>query len=406
MLALLSALTLAPTTYGGTVATASPTDGATVSGTVSWAASYSTKPRRVDFYIDGVRKWRDWTAPFSRNWNTVKYANGAHRLKVRAVWRSRDRDSSAVSVTVTNVVGDASPTPDPSPSPDLAQSSTTALAWSPPALTNPVTINVPSTNGYVVMDKTRDYIVNVGDLHDDLWLQGGHNVVLLGGKVTPPYGGSTDQYYYSSVKVRDATGTVHIEGLWVDGVNGYVSDCIVIDAPQAILQLENIRCDDAGPSVAGEHPDAFQTQGGFREIRIDHFTGSTHLQGIFLSNHGHLKVGSVDLRNVNMHALSGAHHGCLAKWEYDFSASIENFWCALGGSSYPWFDQFYPQLTSNLLSYTPSDCYGVLPADASSYTWTPSCRIAGAAQNGVPSGGDFVPAGVAGLTYLAPGYAP
>src|SRR3954454_20724655 len=48
------------------IATASPADGTTVSGQISWqVAVLEGAPSKVEFIVDGVAKWTDTSAPFT-----------------------------------------------------------------------------------------------------------------------------------------------------------------------------------------------------------------------------------------------------------------------------------------------------------------------------------------------------
>lgn len=59
-----------------------PIAGATVAGMVpvEVAASSSEGVERVRFYLDGVRVFTDWTAPYAWNWQTTGAPDGQHRL--------------------------------------------------------------------------------------------------------------------------------------------------------------------------------------------------------------------------------------------------------------------------------------------------------------------------------------
>lgn len=293
--------------------------------------------------------------------------------------------------------------PDPTPSPP-----STKLSWAPPVLTNPITITVPDNQWLVKMDQTRDYILKLGhhracapkgDNRSGLWIEGGRNVVVIGGRVSVPC--YSTSYGRGAVKVRFATGIVHLEGLLIDGA--YLSDGILISAPQATVQIQNVRIENVH-GTEGDHSDLIQIQGSVNHLRVDRLTGSTDYQGIFLYNDPGTKVGSVDLRNVNTHAFANAHHSALSKWSYGFPVSVRNFWSAKGLSKYALAGRFYPQPRGSNMSPTPADCYSIVAADGRSLTWTSPCGISGTAYDGIPPDGDFVPAGVPGTGYSSPGY--
>jgi hypothetical protein len=100
---------LLPPLPGGSliVTLTSPSQGATVSGTVTVGANVSIvgtlTVARVDFYVDNALIGSDSTAPYAVSWDTRKVGNGSHTLTavaqdvLGARWAS-----SGVSVTVAN----------------------------------------------------------------------------------------------------------------------------------------------------------------------------------------------------------------------------------------------------------------------------------------------------------------
>jgi hypothetical protein len=88
-----------------TVSITSPAAGATVSGTVTLAASAADNVgvSRVEFLVDAVLLATDTTAPYSVSWNTTTATNAAHSLMARAFDAANNQaTSAAVSVTVNN----------------------------------------------------------------------------------------------------------------------------------------------------------------------------------------------------------------------------------------------------------------------------------------------------------------
>ncbi len=95
----------APDTTPPTTSITAPANGATVSGTVSVAASASDNVgvTQVEFYLDAVLQATDTTAPYNWSWNTTTTANGAHSLTSKAYDAAgNNATSTAVSVTVDN----------------------------------------------------------------------------------------------------------------------------------------------------------------------------------------------------------------------------------------------------------------------------------------------------------------
>ena len=88
-----------------TTSITSPASGATVSGTVTVAASASDNVgvSRVEFYRDGALAATDTSAPYQWSWNTAASANGSHTLFTRAFDAAGNMGASASrTVTVSN----------------------------------------------------------------------------------------------------------------------------------------------------------------------------------------------------------------------------------------------------------------------------------------------------------------
>jgi hypothetical protein len=106
--------TLTATVIGGdttdpTVSVTSPSNGATVSGTVTISATASDNVgvTKVEFYYDSTNLIStDTTSPYSIPWNTTAVSNGTHTLLAKAYDAAGNvGTSSSVSVTVSNATG-------------------------------------------------------------------------------------------------------------------------------------------------------------------------------------------------------------------------------------------------------------------------------------------------------------
>ncbi len=105
-----------PDTTPPTTSITSPADGATVSGTITVAATASDDVgvTKVEFYLDGTLQIADTTSPYSWSWDTTRSANGAHALTSKAYDSAGNSGTStAVNVTVSNL-GDTTPPTAPS----------------------------------------------------------------------------------------------------------------------------------------------------------------------------------------------------------------------------------------------------------------------------------------------------
>jgi hypothetical protein len=89
-----------PTPASSTVQITSPTNGATVSGTVNIAVSASSSVTWVNVYIDGA--YFASSPPYTFSWDTTKVANGSHTISVTANNSSGVIGRASVSVNVSN----------------------------------------------------------------------------------------------------------------------------------------------------------------------------------------------------------------------------------------------------------------------------------------------------------------
>jgi subtilisin family serine protease len=101
-----------PDTTTPTVSIASPTGGATVSGTavVDVSATDNVAVVQVDLWLDGALFATDATSPYSFAWDTLVASLGTHTLQAFAVDAAGNVASTTpMTVTVTNVPPDATP---------------------------------------------------------------------------------------------------------------------------------------------------------------------------------------------------------------------------------------------------------------------------------------------------------
>ncbi|MDA8414518.1 MAG: Ig-like domain-containing protein, partial [Desulfobacteraceae bacterium] len=94
-----------PEMVSPTVAITSPTNNATVSGTVSVTASGSDNVgvTKVEFYVNGVLKTTDTSTPYVYSWNTSALASGTYTLTAKAYDAAGNiGQSGSVSVSVVN----------------------------------------------------------------------------------------------------------------------------------------------------------------------------------------------------------------------------------------------------------------------------------------------------------------
>lgn len=93
---------------------------------------------------------------------------------------------------------------------------------------------------------------------------GGRNIVIIGGEIVIPWQGENpDIPSRTMLKLKASTGIVHIEGLLGRGDD--ISEGIQIAAPDAIVQIQNVRIEGIHArdqvEFTDNHPDIIQTWG-------------------------------------------------------------------------------------------------------------------------------------------------
>lgn len=274
-----------------------------------------------------------------------------------------------------------------------------ALLWAPPALHAPKVVTLGSGFTVSKLDPTRDYVIKLppGIKSGSTALMGGHNITIIGGHVTVPPGDKMRRALY----IKGATGTVHIEGVLIDNPKGAEFDGIAIAAPQAIVQIQNVRIEGITGWQRSWHADLIQPWGGVKELRVDHFTGISAYQGVQFSG---LKgpVGAVTLSHVNMRSdgaqvwLKGAKggNGGYLLWygcRQAFPLKLDTV-----------FVQPRSERGPALAAYPPANdstaCPSRLTSDGKSMSF-PKLPIQGELTIGVPPGGDYVSAASVGQNY-------
>jgi hypothetical protein len=370
-----------------------------------------------------------------------------------------------VRVTATNAAGSASSTSAATavvaalPS---SPSSSGLLTWAPPALSSPLTVQVrdtgqvcpegtgrwqnPNQPWLCYLDPARDYILRLGNRQDPggLNIMGGRNVVIIGGQVTVPVRtccDRSDEWKSNGIYLQQQTGVVHIEGVLI--VNA--ADGIVIRAPQAIVQLQNIRINNLHAyrdNLTLAHPDIIQTFDGPAEVRIDRLTSDSDWTGLSwfkCCTTAQVYPARVNAKRINF--SGNLQPNTLLKWSDGTTRTKPNFpvftymnyatgvhtcqncWVSTG-----WWTATYRRklqdsagfidANGNQVSSLPYRVTGydaqIVTAPANSeigrrqgdyIEWPSIANLVGVRWYwGVPPAGDFVPSGVAGPGYTSPGY--
>jgi hypothetical protein len=319
---------------------------------------------------------------------------------------SRTDSSAAPPVLKTGsaVVQEDPPAPAPVPAepvdvpsaPEPATDARPRLAWAPPALTNPTTLAVGQGDRSYTLDTTKDYIIDLGDVPHAgaLRITGGRNVVMVGGTIALPALSSQP----TALNIKNSVGTVHVEGVEFDGTSGHEADAIQIEAPDAVVQVENVRADGLLGAYDANHTDVLQPWGGVASLRVDRLTADSNYQGIF-TRPDQGPIGAVDLRHVDLafnDSAATASGGYL-------------LWMTTGCDMAPTsLSDVYIQPRSGkgvgaAVWPTTSDASCPVRVADGRATW-PTLPVIGAVVGGRPDGGSFVPGGFAGPEYVSPGY--
>ena len=279
------------------------------------------------------------------------------------------------------------------------------LTWKPPRLVHPTTIRV-TTAEPLDLDPAKDYRLKLprnrplqaryGCIH----ISGGHNIVLIGGECYVPQQENPTEGSGRVFYIEGNTGTVHIEGLHAYGP-GLTEGIDIFDSPQTVLQVENCRFETIRNwGMSSIHSDLIQAD-SLAALRVDRFTGKSQVQGIFRDGDNPAPAGA-DLRNVNISTNVPGASDDRALWQDErfwYPMRLTNFYLtpppgrSVGQSVWPGTgDREIPP------------AYRAIKRPGGSVRWGRAAHIAGVVHRGPPRRGDFVPRGVAGLTYKSPGY--
>lgn len=277
------------------------------------------------------------------------------------------------------------------------------LAWAPPKLENPVTLDLSQEAKWrsFKLKKDQDYIVQmpkdrpwIGELN----LYGGRNVVLIGGEVRIPspeedssFGKGEDGKEKRSrraVYLKGQTGIIHVEGLLISGKGLHEGFNLDEREPGCVVQLQNIRCETLHGSFKENHADVIQSWAGPAVLRVDRLTGFTTYQGFFLLPNQHFaldKGGFLptkwDFRHINLIGTAASAYLLWCPDNHGFPIEIEDVWVKPSSKNAGDRDAFlWPK-----------------PKQKGDKTWEK-------VQVGLPPEGEFVPEGAVGLVYASPGY--
>lgn len=285
------------------------------------------------------------------------------------------------------------------------------LKYAPPTMTNAIIRLVPDGYTKFTLPADRDAIFELPKTikNGSLFIEGGRNVIIRGGHIRPNVEESRAIY------IKNNYGTVHIEGVVIEGNGALNFDAIAIDSANTMLQVQNVRIMEVFGTHTGFHGDIIQPFTALKGLRVDRLTGSSHYQGLQLATTG-TPIGSVELNRVNLSSSgrqskeSGGQLYWMMSSNYVFDCARQQYPVKLENV----FLQGRVENGSRVFSHTVYpmrgqrdnkgvDCGGVMSADGTQITF-PSLPVQGHLSAGIPEGGDYVKEGEAGLNYVSPGY--
>jgi hypothetical protein len=279
------------------------------------------------------------------------------------------------------------------------------LVWAPPRLIRPILIRLRDERR-LFLDPKRDYVIRLSRdrplvAHDlgCIWIRGGRNVVIIGGECYADRTSGQTEGNGRAVYIEDNTGTVHIEGLWAHGPG--LTEGVDLFSPGTTLQLENCRFDHLTRANSSSiHSDLIQADSAWA-LRVDRFTGSSEVQGLFRDGEAPAPRGA-DFRRVNINKAVPGSVPARALWQ------DESFWYPMSLTA---FYLIPPRGRTVGNSVWPGTDDAEFPAQYRAFrrgdgaiAWPPAAHIKGVVRPGRPPRGDFVPLGVAGRRYVSPGY--
>jgi len=288
------------------------------------------------------------------------------------------------------------------------------LTWRPPNTSGYTPLEITAAGNYA-LDPDIDYAVTKLDTEGSVQFFGGRNIVVIGGEI-----------HNGSLGIRKTTWsgrvmhprTVHIEGVLLSGeANG---DGIWGEAPEAIIQVENCRIEGRRGIKAGVHGDVIQMWGGVDELRIDGLSGFSSYQGIFSKvepDKTDKPIGVYKMRRVDLHPAGEPYESGLPilLWfgssdgysPLRFELERGSVWVQ-NASHQQFRDALWPKPDPEHIhedgigtyavwpDLTPTGMTGLLVQD-----WNGNY---GRVYHGGGRWGEYVPAGVAGVNYVSPGY--
>lgn len=190
-----------------------------------------------------------------------------------------------------------------------ADANSRRLTWTPPVLEAPETITLSNTSRSRTLDRTKDYVVRLGDsgtIVGEVALYGGRRVILEPGVVDAT--GTRALYLQEQTEAMYVQG-VHLAGPAREGIN-------LNQRRGATVTLQDLLVDGVEGTQATNHADVIQTWAGPFRLQVDRLMAKSGYQGMFIHPFQFPQDGSpkvpvadvhLDLRNVLLDLSTGAY---------------------------------------------------------------------------------------------------
>lgn len=281
------------------------------------------------------------------------------------------------------------------------------VRWAPPALEDPTQVQLGTGYSETTLAPTEDAVIKLPPepTEGGVTILGGHDIVLIGGQIRIPEGtadAAAANRFHTGIYIKGATGTVHIEGVLIEGAGDSQFDGIDVAAPRATVDIENVRVENVRGTYHGVHGDVVQPWGGVKRLRIDRLSASSNYQGLTLKEDlgpiGSMVVSRADLVGTTEEPLE---KGGVLLWLTP-KESCAGFPVRL------WQVYLEPREGRRQGKTTWPGTKSKVPCRAhakrGAFVW-PRLPVRGSAHFGAPPDGEFVPPGVAGTGYVSGGYA-
>lgn len=299
------------------------------------------------------------------------------------------------------------------------------LKWAPPVLANPTTITVTNANrafgeNAAPLPRDRDYIFRLAEpiTAGTVQIVGGRHVVIVGGEINldgkeKPCGSFVNNNVIG-LQLGAQAGICHLEGLHIHG-RGMAQGIVfwaVAGTYTTTLRLQNCRIEALEKvATSGAHTDAIQLYAGPNRLEL--------FQNTIVSRGPCLQLQTYDLaadamptpemhwfERTNCRQLDQSGN-CPDPPPYHRAWFLTKNLKGASSSQKPW-----PQHNQDFwLDEINGQDYnaGGTSGDAKAAGWNPPGASGYVVTGepirlGTPPGGDFVPAGVAGVGYTSPGY--